>query len=581
MFGCSTKMKVALMFFLALFLISRPSISEAAVGGSIGVLPGYPDAAVNFSNAWLIYKLNLGETKLDAVRVVNYRDDTVVVKIYPADAITTTDGSFAIVPEQAPRKDVGGWVKLALNEIEIPPRSDKLVPFTISIPKNADVGDHAGGIIIQEIEMIGEGQAQVGMRIVSRIGVRIYETVPGEVKKGFEITKFDWSLGYGGTPNLFKDFLDINKQTLLNIGIQNKGNVQITPRVDVEVRNMLGMKIADLKDQNLGVVFPNGKNDGGLVYWQGAPLFGRYKIKATVNFAEEGVGTDSREIAIWVFPYRIIFLCIILFVLLTLVRLIALYFREAGKEKMPIYQVKLGDNLADLGRKFMVPWRKIAKMNFIGEPFDITAGEKLFIPISRLNKAILAKMKENGTLLPSIIERSKESRFKKKKAIIIIIISILVIAGAAWGIKVRRDKVIHEQVNMPTNEAAAPPTETGEKTKAGAYKKSNVDVVILTAATTDSKSSDQLFKKFKLMGYNVKLGGQATEKSYTKTTIEYKPEKKAQAEMVKNDLGLTDVDMQEVAGLSNDAVIYNFAPANEYFDLENAVTALPNFSDSL
>lgn len=547
---------------------------------TVGILPAYPDENVKYSESWFIYRLNLGETRLDAVRLVNNKDETVVLKIYPVDAEATTSGGFALQPEESPRKDIGGWVTMSANEIELAPQSEKIVPFTVSIPKDADVGDHAGGIVVQEVQTVENMPSFTGMRIINRVGVRIYETVPGEVIKDFAVTRFDWYLEASGVKSWWKDLLDINRKTLFIMGIKNKGNVSLSPKVTVDVTNMLGMKKAHLVDQDLGVVFPNGENSDGVVFWEGAPFFGRYKIKATVNFLQDGVGSDSREVAIWVFPYRMIFLGIILVVLVTLVRLIGFYFRESSKERMPVYRVKAGDSLTDLGRRFMAPWRKIAKLNFIGEPFDIKEGEKLFIPIGKRNRELLLRLKEQGELLPSIIERANESKFKKKKMIIGIILSILIIAGAVWGIKLRRDKMIREQFNVP-KEALAPPTETTEKTKSGAYKKSSVGVVILTPGSVDGASGEQLLKKFKLMNYNVKSAYPAPEKNYPVTTVEYRPDKKEQAEMVKNDLGLQDVNLQEMAGLEEDVAVYNLAPVSAYFDLLNAVKVLPNInSDS-
>jgi hypothetical protein len=565
---------VFFLFFLFVFMFV-PLASRALVTDTVGILPAYPDNNVKASASWFIYNLKAGEEKLDAVMLINNKDETVVLKIYAVDAMSTVDGGFALASETDPNSGVGTWVKLAANEIELPPKTEKLIPFTFTVPKNADTGDHAGGIVIQEIEMVDTGGTMTGVRIISRVGVRIYETVPGEVKKGFEITRFDWRLESNGVASFIKDLLDVNKKTIFTVGIKNKGNVRITPTAMVEVRNMLGIKTAQLDNKSLGVVFPLTENSDGMISWEKAPMFGRYKIKATVKFEEDGLGEDSKEIAIWVFPYRMIFLTIIFVVLFTLVRLIGLYFREAGKEKMPIYQVKLGDNLADLGRKFMAPWRMIAKLNFIGEPFDIKEGEKLFIPISKRNKDLLRRFKEQGELLPSIIERSKESRFKKKKTIIIIIFAILIIAGAIWGIKMRRDKMIHEEISVPINEEK-PPMETTERTKAGAFKKSNVDVAILTPGSVDKISSDQLFKKLKLIGYRIKLGGVAPENNYAVTTVEYKINKQEQAEMVRNDLGLKNVNMQEVANLENDVVIYNFDPASSYFDLVHAASVLQN-----
>jgi len=57
--------------------------------------------------------------------------------------------------------------------VTISPRDRKEVPFTITIPKYITVGDHAGGIIIQEVKKPNETAQGMGLNIVSRVGTRI------------------------------------------------------------------------------------------------------------------------------------------------------------------------------------------------------------------------------------------------------------------------------------------------------------------------------------------------------------------------------------------------------------------------
>ena len=231
------------IFLAAVLLISAVAFFaprvQAVTTDTIGVLPAYPDPNVQYSDSWLIYKLNLGEVKEDGVQIINNKDETVVVKVYAVDATTTSDGAFALLPEDAAVTDVGGWVRLAAGEIEIPAKSKKLVPFQISIPKNADVGDHMGGIVIQEVQADDQLQG-TGVKIITRVGVRIYETVPGEVSKTYELTRFDWRMAPSGQKNFVKDLLDLNKKTAFYIGIKNEGNVKLTPLATITLKNMFG-----------------------------------------------------------------------------------------------------------------------------------------------------------------------------------------------------------------------------------------------------------------------------------------------------------------------------------------------------
>jgi|GEM_PF-1559141 len=557
------------VFFLLVFsLIFLPHFAKAVNTGTVGILPGNPDPNVRFSDAWFIYNLGLGQGKFDSVRVLNNKEETVVVKLYASDATNTVDGSFTLLPEESEKKAMGSWIKLAVDEVEIPAKSEKIIPFSVNIPENADVGDHMGGIVMREMET--EENTNIpgtGVKIITCVGVRIYETVPGDVRKDFDITRFDWRFEPSRKPSWIKNFLDINKKTLFFTGIKNKGNVRISPKITIDIKNIFGRTVAHLPDQEAGVIFPGDEVNEAPVTWEKMPIFGRYKVTMTASFFEDGVGQGSKEVVIWAIPYRIIFLLVLLAVFFILTRLTKIYFQESSKEKMPIYAVKLGDNLADLAKKFSVSWKKIAKMNYIGKPFEIRAGEKLFIPITRRNMKTIGEMKAQGEMEPSISERAGIAGFKRKRIFFIGIILILIGSGAVWALKARQNKVIHEEVRVP-EAAEVPKEETADKTKSGVFKKSSLNVAIVTPSGADQRSSERLMKKFELIGYKVRMAGLPAGKDYAITTIEYLSGKKEQAEMIKNDLGIEgDVELKEMPDLDVDATVYNFAPADEFLDL--------------
>lgn len=551
---------LTIVTFLASVFVSFQS-ARAVNTDTVGILPANPDKNVRFSDAWFIYHLDLGEKKMDGIRVLNNKNETVVVRLYPVDATTTSDGSFALLPEDAERKDAGSWVNLAVSEIELAPHSEKTVPFEFSVPRNADAGDHMGGIIMQEIETDAGSLSGTGVKIVTRVGVRIYETVPGAVEKSFEVTRFDWRLNPTKKISWWKDFLDINKDTLFFVGIKNKGNMSLTPKVSVEVKNMFGQVVADLPDQEIGTVFPRGETGDSMITWKGMPLIGKYTAKLTTRFQEEGAGEDTRQIVIWAVPYRIIFLLIILAVIFVLIRLVRRYFLEASKEKMPIYVVQAGDSITRLAEKAMVPWKELARVNDLESPYEIRAGQKLFIPTNRKNKAMIEQMVANKYLKPSIAEEAGENhKGRGKKTLVVIVVLLLIGGGAFWGIKMRNKGVVHEEFKVPEKEAVVK-TETEEKTKSGAFKKSSVKLAVSNMGEADSNG--RLIKKLKLMGYSVSLSDRSG--AFDKTTIEYASGKLSQAEMVKNDLGIKSaVELKEVADLKVDVIIHNLASKEEF-----------------
>ena len=551
-------------FFVTMFsLLLVPFISKAVVTETIGILPAYPDANVRFSDAWFIYnKLDLGQVKTDAVRIINNKPETIVLKLIALDAISTPDGSFALAPDDVSQKDVGKWIKLALTEIEIPPQSEKLVPFTVTVPQNADVGDHMGGIAMQELNLDSPMQ-RTGFKIITRIGVRMYITIPGEVRKESGLTRFDYRIEDSNEKSFWKDLLDINKRTYFFVGVQNRGNVKISPQINLELRNIFGQKVFSIYNKDLGGVFPRSENNENAIVWNKMPIFGRYKATVTVSFPDQGMPDQKREIVIWAFPYRIVFLLVIIGVLLALIHLIRKYFIESSKEKMAIYKVEPGDTLGKLSEKFSVSWKKLALVNEIKKPFEIRTGEKLFIPTNNKNKSVIEAMMKNGNLDQSLAERAGYKKGKKKIIVIIILVAVGILT--IFGIRWRNSKVIHQEIRTPEAQQPEEPKETSEKTKSGIFKKSSVSVIVSKSGDADSNS--RLFKKLKLIGYNVSEASFPV--SFSKTTIEYKPGKEEQAKIVKKDLGIgEDVDLKEYEGIGADVAIFNLASKDEFLDFD-------------
>lgn len=556
--------KLVAVLGLIVFL-SFPVITWSMGTNTVGLMPAYPDSNVFGSDIRFMYNLDLNQSKIDGFRVMNNRDETVVIKLYPVDASTTAEGSYSLLLEDDPKQDVGKWMHLAVNEIEIGPRTEKTVPFKIAIPGNADTGDHFGGIIMEEVNT-NNVLTGTGVKVLTRIGTRVYETVPGEVRKSFDVTRFDYSYAGTNSPSLIKDFLDINKRTIFFVGVKNNGNVKLSPKVTLEVKNIFGRRVAYIENQEGGIVFPRGENQETSLPWDGIPLLGRYTAKITVNAFEPGLKDQTREVVIWAFPYKIAFLLVLLVIIIILLKLTKTYFEEAAKENFPIYKVKLGDSLAGLSERFSLPWKKIAKANYIGKPYEIKEGEKLFIPLTRKNRALLEQIKTSGELLPSLMERSGKSRLKKGRVFAVILILLAIGAGSIWFIKFR-NRSVQETIPVETP-AQEVPKETPEKTAGGAFKKSSVNVEIITNALGELESSQRLLKKFELMGYNVSLSPDNSGK-YQVTTIEYAPDKKDQAEMVKTDLEAKGqaVEIKEIIGLSKDVVVHNLISTETYLDL--------------
>ena len=216
-------------FLFAFFIFTIPS--HAVEFGNIGIRPKTFDPESPLTASWFIYNLLPGETKQDALIITNNNSQAGDFKIYPVDATTTADGAFALKTEGDSRTGISSWITLENNTIHVGPNESKEVPFTITIPKKVIVGDHLGGVIVENVD-IAKYQ---GINIKTRIGIRMYETVPGQLKRELQLEKAEWTKQANSL--------------YLTFSLINKGNVRLEPQAKIKI----GEKSVDL---DLRMVLP-------------------------------------------------------------------------------------------------------------------------------------------------------------------------------------------------------------------------------------------------------------------------------------------------------------------------------------
>jgi len=220
---------VGLLGFFALVGFCR-----AISYGGLGIYPNESEwnEKNSLTKSWFIYTLEPSEVKEAKVNVVNQSEQSVEVKIYPVDAVTTKDGAFAPQSEDREKIDVGAWINMPVSELSLKPNETKAVDFTIKVPENAEVGDHMGAIIVQSKEA-PEAEKGTVMKVVSRVGARIYLTVPGEIIKELEFKDFNWKME--------------ESQVVFYLTLANKGNVRIAPKGEIEIQDESGNAVDKIK----------------------------------------------------------------------------------------------------------------------------------------------------------------------------------------------------------------------------------------------------------------------------------------------------------------------------------------------
>jgi len=264
---------ILVVIFTFGFCLSLNNACYAISSSGLGIYPNQSEWNLKdiSSKSWFIYNINPGETKTSKVDIRNESDKQVSLKIYPVDAITTKDGSFAPESEDSIKKDVGSWINMSVSELSLNPREVKTVDFTINPPLDANIGDHMGAIIIQNKDSLGEKNG-TSMQVLNRIGARIYLTIPGEKIEKLEIGEFS-------------NTVEKNK-IIFQLTLINKGNTRIAPKGEIVIKDKLG-NVVDQIQLTRREIFP--KDTIVIPVNWGEILNGTFTALATIEYDNQKI----------------------------------------------------------------------------------------------------------------------------------------------------------------------------------------------------------------------------------------------------------------------------------------------------
>jgi len=304
--------------------------------------------------------------------VLNNFDSELDLLVYAADGIKSSSGGFALKQLVDEKTEVGSWVKFypdpvpeVFQELFIESNEDivnfctlqleesddwvstdlkdfkewcqgqdsveltvdslgrQTLDFVFSVPLGIEVGEYTGGILIQKIEP-ERTAVEGGVTLTTRVGVRIYQTVPGQIIRDLAILKFDYK-------KLFKEF-DFrnwfnrerpNEEILISTAVQNLGNVSINFTENIIITDELfGKKSENITDRNFQAL----RNDTFISsYPWPRPRFGKFTIVNNITYLDQNEleqTISSEAITMWLIPWREIFIAIIILTVLLLINFI-------------------------------------------------------------------------------------------------------------------------------------------------------------------------------------------------------------------------------------------------------------------
>lgn len=276
---CATRGALVMLLVLVTAVLGGLGLSirpaAAAESTNYGIRPA--EAADHFA-----MELAPGAATAQTAIVSNRSDETVTFKVYPADALTTDQGGFALRSRDEARVGVGLWAELPFDTVTISAGAQKEVPFRLTVPTAATPGDYAGGIILEAPPRegtpgeVGE-QTAVQLNVVERVGVRVYLKVSGTARADLSVGPLSAT--------------DEDGALAFTLPITNTGNVNLKPVVTATVRATVGGG-TDLTFRQVESLLP-GQTATVRATWQDPPSLLWARVDAVV--AHEG-GTERAQV---------------------------------------------------------------------------------------------------------------------------------------------------------------------------------------------------------------------------------------------------------------------------------------------
>ena len=336
------------------------------------------------NQSWFVYTKNPGDTIDDIATIKNYGEETVFVRIYAVDAATSDTGSFILKFQHEDQDGIGDWSTISKNDISIKPGERIDVPFKIKIPETISPGQYIGGIIIEYGPNVTQGNSKdcatngnCGSSIVSvktRIGSRIYLTIPGQTEEKVSLTDFSY-------------YTTLTGQARFKLKIVNQGNVVYQPQAEITVRDSKG-NVFDTFSKPLGTSMPDSVIEPIITWDKNRPLTANFSATASVTFPRRFQVAGEilhgapmvKTISFVIIPWdHIFYLSIIALIAVCLCAMHTMRLKHEISDGTE-YRILEGDDIISIAEKNKTSWRKLAELNDIKPPYILKKGASIVIP---------------------------------------------------------------------------------------------------------------------------------------------------------------------------------------------------------
>jgi hypothetical protein len=252
---------------------------------------------------WVEHTLDPGQVVTEHLAVRNFSDRAATFALKAADGYLTDKGRFNMLLSNQASKDGGTWIKVQ-ERVTVAGKTTMVVPFTITVPRDATPGDHPAGIAATVTSTGGT------VAVESRVGFRVMTRVSGTVTAVLAVD--DLNATYRHSWNPFSAGTVRVRYTTTN-----GGNVAVTGAGRMTTAGPFGVAAHGAR-ANVEDMLPGGSRE---VDVRVAGVWALGRLRTTVDMTPslvEGDATGARiqpgsaTVTVWTLPWPQLVLAAIL-----------------------------------------------------------------------------------------------------------------------------------------------------------------------------------------------------------------------------------------------------------------------------
>ncbi|MEU4268286.1 DUF916 domain-containing protein [Streptomyces sp. NPDC026092] len=226
--------KLYVFLLAAALTLLGVAVAPAAQAAENGEWAVYPAASELGSRPYFYLSADPGTTVKDQVTVANKTGAPLTFRLYGADAYNTErDGGFAVRTSQEKQTGAGAWIKPERTRVTVPPRSKVTVPYTLTVPEDAEPGDHPGAVVALD-ERIEAGSGSVAVGVQRAVGARVYLRVNGPTVPALAVEDVTLDQDRPLVPGAG------TSSAVISYTLHNRGNVTLNPKVALRAEGVFG-----------------------------------------------------------------------------------------------------------------------------------------------------------------------------------------------------------------------------------------------------------------------------------------------------------------------------------------------------